>query len=154
MARPFPLLLVIAFTFTLIACGGADEKPATGSQSEAPAVTPAGTAAGASPTAATPQLLEIKAGEYYFEPNQITVQPGVISITLTNVGPERRHTLYIKNQAGNEDLVKSERVEVGQSTRLEFPILEEGTYQLYCSERGHADRGQVGTLTVRRQPGG
>jgi uncharacterized cupredoxin-like copper-binding protein len=69
---------------------------------------------------------------------------------MTNDGPERPHTFVVKNKSGDGDLFKSDRVPVGEPVTLEFSVMEEGTYEVYCSLPGHADRGQRGTLTVSR----
>ena len=155
----------VALVAVLTACGDSDENggqtsgadvpaqsatAATGAQSveRTQAAAPAA-AATTAPTPAGPQVIEIKSGDYYFEPKDVAVRPGVIAVQFANAGPERPHTFVVKNKDGNGDLFKSDRVAVNQSATLEFTVSEEGTYELYCSLPGHADRGQVGTLTVR-----
>ena len=123
----------------------ADPPSTAVTQTQVPAA-----AATTAPPLAEPQVVAVKAGDYYFEPTEYTVRPGTVSVQFTNAGPERPHTFAVKNKSGDGDLFKSERVAVGATQTLEFAVPEEGTYQLYCSLMGHADRGQTGTLTVRR----
>ena len=146
-------LVTVLFVSTLLlaagaACGGSDDTKESTTEST-PAVTAAAVATTA-PTPAGPQVIEIKAGDYYFEPKDLTARPGSISVKMTNDGPERPHTFVVRNLNKDGDLVKSERVQVGQSATIEFTVSEEGTYEVYCSLQGHADRGQVGSLTVKR----
>jgi plastocyanin len=140
------------------ACGGGGESGS--GQSAAPstpaAASPAAGAAapaapaGAPQAAAEVQTLTVNSGDYWYDPKEITVRPGTIRLTLTNTGPERPHTIAVKNRSGQGDLVRSERAPVGGAASIEFTVSEEGAYQLYCTLPGHADRGQVGTLNVRR----
>lgn len=146
------LIAVATLALMLAGCGGADEadeKKETAAENT-PAAATAAAAVTTAPTPAGPQILEIKTGDYFYEPKDITVRPGAVAIKLNNEGPERRHTFNIKNKGGDGDLVTSERIEVGQSLTVEFTITEEGTYETYCSLPGHADRGHTGTLTVKR----
>lgn len=107
-------------------------------------------AASASPTVAAVQALEVKAADFTFDPKDLTVEPGQVKLTLTNTSTERPHTINVKTKSGDGDLVKSERVAAGQSGTIEFTVADEGSYEIYCSLPGHADRGQKGTLTVKR----
>jgi plastocyanin len=100
------------------------------------------------PAPAAPQVLAVEAGEYYFAPNALAVRPGPVSVRLTNVGPDRPHTFAVRGPGG--DLVRSGRVEVGATATVSFTVTEEGTYEIYCTLPGHADRGQRGVLTVQR----
>lgn len=144
---------LVALSLALVACSGGTGTSQEASQQRTTESTPAMPAAAPTPTG--PQIIEVKAGErssndYYFEPKQIVVQPGVIRVRLVNEGPEREHTFSVKNKTGEDELVRSDRVAVGQTATIEFTIQEEGTYEFVCVLRGHADRGQRGTLVVRR----
>jgi uncharacterized cupredoxin-like copper-binding protein len=131
----------------LTACGGSDDDKDTAVQSQATQA-PAGSTGDAGAATAAPQALEVKAGDYFYEPKDLTVKAGTVKITMANAGPDRPHTMNVKNKSGSGDLVKSERIQVGQSGSIEFTVMEAGTYEVYCSLPGHADRGQKGTLTV------
>ena len=135
----------LALLSLLSACGS-DDEPAITSQSQGTQA-PAGAAAGEA-TVAAAQSLEVKAGDYFYEPKDLAAKTGAVKITMTNAGPDRPHTINVKNKDGNGDLVKSERINVGQTGALEFTVTEVGTYEVYCSLPGHADRGQRATLTV------
>jgi plastocyanin len=159
----------------LTACGGSDDENETAGQTESPTSqvqapaspteavatqapapatqaqatqAPAPTTAAAAPAAPAVQVLEVKAGDYYYEPSGLTAKVGPVKITMANSGPDRPHTVNVRNRNGSGDLVKSERVNVGQSGSIEFTVMEAGTYEVYCSLPGHADRGQKGMLTV------
>ena len=155
------LLAGVALTAALTACGGSDDDTASDAtaapQATSAAATTAATSAPAAaattaPTqaAAVPTAFTIKAGDYFYEPTELRARPGTITVTMTNEGPERPHTFNVKNKSGDVDLAKSERVNVNGTTTLEFTIMEDGAYEVYCSLPGHADRGQRGTLTVSR----
>jgi plastocyanin len=165
MAKRLILALIAGLTLTagLAACGDSDDDAETTSVTQStPAVTssagdsgastPAAAAATAAATTAAapagPQALTVKAGEYFYQPSDFRVKPGTVALTMTNDGPERPHTFVIKNKTGDGDLFKTDRVAVGAPVTVEFTIMEEGTYEVYCNLPGHADRGQRGTLTV------
>jgi len=109
-------------------------------------------AAVASPVAAAagPQAVAIEMGDYYYRPAEIAVLPGEIQFSITNLA-RRRHTFNIQNAATGVDLLE---VDLGanQSTTRAFTPPAPGTYRIYCNITDHAERGQVGTLTVG-QPG-
>ena len=149
----FKLVAGMAIAAAIAGCGGSDDAPRTTAETT-PAATTAAVATTA-PTAAAPalQTLQVKAGErpgeYYFEPRDLTVKPGRISVTLENVGPRWPHTFYVRNLSGDGDLVRSEEAQVGETGTIEFAVSQAGTYEIYCSVRGHLDRGQKGTLAVQ-----
>ncbi len=173
MHRGLVLGMAAALAVMLSACGGGDDTKETAQSTPAattaaaastapPAATGSSTAvAGATATtspaaaggAAQPMALAVKAGErgdqYFFEPKDVTVKAGQqVTLTLTNAGPERRHTWKIKNKSGSGDLAGTGQISVNATGTLEFKVSEPGTYEIYCSLPGHADRGQRGTLTV------
>lgn len=149
------LFAAAALTMVLTACGGSDDETTSETTQAPQATAAAATSAPTSPpaaaaTPAAPQTIEIKAGDYFYEPNALRARPGAIVVKMANEGPERPHTLTVKTLSGAGDLVRSDRVAVGQTGTVELNLTEEGTYQLYCNLPGHADRGQTGTLTVSR----
>ncbi|MGH2587543.1 MAG: plastocyanin/azurin family copper-binding protein [Dehalococcoidia bacterium] len=162
------LTAAFALAAFAVACGSDDDSDTTSSEGSAAATSVATTGASsaasdpygaASPAAAAttapqpaaPQAITVNAGDYFYAPTDFQVRPGTVVVTMTNEGPERPHTFTIKNQTGDGDLFKSDRVPVGgEPVTLEFAVTEEGTYELYCNLPGHADRGQRGTLTVSR----
>ena len=149
--RKFLLVpLVVGLTVLslfVLGCGGDDDNgSATNGTAAQPDV----------PPATAMQQVTVKGGErddndYYFEAKNITVRPGNVRLTLDNVGPQRPHSIEVKNLSGDGSIAKVDRVEVGQSATLEFTVTQPGTYQLVCNIRGHIDRGMTGTLTVLAQ---
>ncbi len=97
---------------------------------------------------AGPQEIAVQLGDYYYQPAEIRAQPGEIQFTLTNVA-RRRHTFNIQDSATGADLFAAD-VGVNQSVSMSFTPPVEGTYRVYCNITDHAERGQVGTLTVGR----
>lgn len=144
----------VALASALAACGNDDNDAATSTENTSAVTSVAAPSPPSAPAAAQtptgPQAITLKAGEYYFDPNELRMRPGAITITMTNDGPERPHTFVVRNRDGNGDLFRSERVPVAETTTLEFSVMEEGTYQVFCSLPGHEERGQRGTLTVAR----
>ena len=80
--------------------------------------------------------------EFAFDPEDVTVNSGVISVTLGNDG-STRHTLLIE---GHEDEMKLD-AKPGQIVDGEIG-LESGTYTVYCDIAGHREAGMHTTLTV------
>jgi uncharacterized cupredoxin-like copper-binding protein len=140
-------LAATALLALVVACSSDDEEQSTSESTVAP---PAATAA-AQATAQAPQPVTVKSGErggeYFFEPKDLSVPAGKLTVTLDNSGPERPHTWAVKNKNG-EDVARIERTPVGSTGTAEFALTEPGTYEIYCTLPGHADRGQRGTLTV------
>lgn len=141
------------------ACGSdddGDEQAAAPAAAVTVAATTAPSTAGqaatqvatATATPAGPQLVTMKAGEWFFEPSTLSVRPGTVKITMTNDGPDRPHTLVIRQPNGDTELIRTERVEVGQSITVDVNATAVGTYEMLCVLPGHADRGQKGTFTV------
>jgi plastocyanin len=137
-------------------------SPATVAPAATPTPAPVATRTAAPPTQApTPpppmpapapaglQVVEIKTGDYFYEPNQMIVRPGAVTVQFTNTGPGRPHTFAVRNKDGSGNLVRSGQVAVGSTGTVDFTVQDEGTYEFYCTLPGHADRGQKGVLTVR-----
>ncbi len=84
--------------------------------------------------------------DYFYQPAAIAVQPGEVHFTITNAA-RRRHTFNIQDPTTGTDLLA---VDLGanQSTTKPFTPPANGTYRIYCNITDHAERGQVGTLTV------
>src|SRR5579871_894863 len=99
------------------------------------------------PAASGPQAIDMTAAEYVFAPDTLTVHPGEVTITLTNNGPLRQHAFNLKDADGNI-LVSSDAADPGTTTTFSFTVTQPGTYTYYCPIDSHADRGEVGTLTV------
>jgi plastocyanin len=125
MRRPWVVL--VAGIAPLAGCGGGDGH-------EGRAVTlPAG------------RTLSVKADEYSFDPDRVTVRkPGELRITLRNEG-SLAHDLRVfrgeREVGGTPAFEKGER-----SARVR---LTTGRYRFVCTIGDHAKLGMDGTLTVR-----
>lgn len=119
-------------------CGGAGPQPS-----------PTPGADGRADQSQAAQVLEVKSADYLYEPKELTVQPGPIRVVHTNQGP-RRHTFNVRTRDDQANLVTSEQIARGDSVTIDFTILEEGTYRVYCNVSDHAELGHVGNLIVRR----
>jgi plastocyanin len=82
--------------------------------------------------------------EFVFTPSTITVNQGDnVVITFKNMGTVP-HNLTIE-----ELNLSTNTISPGQSDTLEFTADQAGTYMVFCTVNGHADRGMQGTLEVK-----
>lgn len=96
-----------------------------------------------SATDTTNKTFNITAGNFYFVPNNITVNKGdSVTFVLTNVGG--LHDLVIK-----ELNIKTSLVRTGNTATVTFTASQSGTFTYYCDVMGHRQRGMWGTLTVK-----
>jgi plastocyanin len=77
-----------------------------------------------------------------FEPSQLTVPAGEVTIELTSE-PSAPHTFTIE-ELGDREVVRAS----GGETATGTVTLDAGTYTFYCSIPGHRQAGMEGTLTV------
>lgn len=84
--------------------------------------------------------------EFKFEPDTITVTAGTrVRLALKNEG-QRKHDFKVENAFGEP---KADVVEPGQTGTLEFVADRAGEYVVFCTLRGHRDRGMHGKLIVK-----
>jgi plastocyanin len=84
----------------------------------------------------------VGAVEFAFNPNAITLPPGVIKVTLRNDG-RSLHTFQF------EGATKFKKLEAPPGTTASGAVqLTAGTYTFYCSELGHRGSGMEGKLTI------
>lgn len=104
---------------------------------------PTGTATGSATGETTMQkAISVESGSFYFKPNEIRVKKGEkVTITLTNKGG--MHNFVI-----DEFNVKSETINGGASTVVEFTPDKTGTFEFYCSIGNHRQMGMKGKLIV------
>src|SRR5581483_4481781 len=99
----------------VVACSSDDEEPAAGQST----VVPPAASAAAQATTEAPQAVTVKSGErgseYFFEPRDLSVPAGKLTVTLENGGPERPHTWAVKNKNGQGDVVRIDRTPPGTS---------------------------------------
>ncbi len=96
------------------------------------------------PSQPAQETLTLETGNFYFKPDNPTVDEGVINLKLDNVGG--LHTLVF-----DDGKVPGFQLEVGGngSTDAKKVELESGKYDFYCDIIGHRERGMEGTLTVK-----
>ena len=140
MRRGWRLLGGLAVTGVLAGCGvvsaAAPVAPLHVSQYYHPRGTPVAVGAG--------QAVTISTGDFYFDPNTLTVAaPGTqVTLRIRNYTP-MRHTFTLPVAGVNAVLHH------GLTTTVRFAAPAAGTYYFYCSEPGHAQQGMVGELVVR-----
>ncbi len=137
--RLLALLAALLVLPLAAACGGDDGGEAS---------PPPGPAATGSDGEETPegaaQQIDMTADDFEFDPDELTLEPGEVTFELVNDG-QAPHALAVEGEGLEES---SERIDSGGSTELTV-TLAEGTYEIYCPVGDHAERGMVGTLTVR-----
>ena len=123
------LLLLIALTLGLAACGGDDEEAGTGA-------TPTGGGGGGAVQIATSSgisydesSVEASAGEVTIEYSNDSGLPHNVTLEGSGVDGEATETI----SEGSSDLTVN---------------LEPGEYTFFCSVDGHRDQGMEGTLVV------
>jgi len=129
----------------LAACGGDGDGSAS----------PTGSAPAAPPEAGTvttsadgvQELTIAVSDDYVFVPDQFTVAPGPVRLTLTSSAKQMTHNLLFTSGAGPAEITEAIQVlPPGASDSFEFTAEEPGDYQYECSF--HVRLGQIGTMTV------
>ncbi len=140
---------ILAAGVLLAACGGDDSTTTAmpGTQENMPAMDEgmsgmdAHEDEGTSPVAEGARRVEVVAGDFAFNPDEITAEPGEdLAIVLTS--EDILHDFTIDELDAHVAAGAGETAEGGISD------LEAGTYTYYCSVPGHRDAGMEGTLTV------
>ncbi|MBA2447200.1 MAG: cupredoxin domain-containing protein [Chloroflexi bacterium] len=98
------------------------------------------------PAAAQPTPVDVVLGTYIFEPAELIVPVGVVTLNLTNVD-SRRHNMIIDFGNGVEG--ESDTFSAGSGGIWEVAFDQPGAYPFYCSIDNHAERGMVGTLIAQ-----
>ena len=86
--------------------------------------------------------ISVEGGMFFFKPNEIRVKQG------------EKVTINFKNTQGMHDFVldefnvKTEVVQSGESTTVEFTPDKKGSFEFYCSVGNHRQMGMKGTLIV------
>jgi plastocyanin len=117
--------MIAGATLVLAGCGGGDTEVA---------------AAGAA-TDAAGGVIEVEAGDMYFEPETLSASAGEIAFTLVNTGAAE-HDLVIEEAGDTEVAFAAPGETVSGSIELSA-----GTYTYYCSVPGHRSM-MEGTLEV------
>lgn len=94
-------------------------------------------------TKTTEKTFNITGGNFYFVPNQITVNKGdTVTLVMTNAGGI--HNIFI-----DEFDVKSSTIKTAEATSVTFVADKSGSFVYYCAIPSHRVKGMWGTLTVK-----
>jgi uncharacterized cupredoxin-like copper-binding protein len=89
--------------------------------------------------------IKVVLADYSFTPTDIQAQAGDRQFYLVDEG-KLSHDMTITDSAGKQ-IARSELVQPGNTGVLAVK-LSAGTYNVFCSQPGHADAGMKATLTV------
>jgi plastocyanin len=128
--RTGAVLAAVAMTVGFTACGGGDDGGS-------------GAKAYVEPKGASTETIDIEAGNFYFKPDKITVNPGIATIKLT--AKNGIHDLVFDGAYPGFTL-EADGGGGAQSKKID---LKAGKYTFYCSITGHRAAGMEGTLTVK-----
>jgi len=157
---PVGMMVSAAIAGVLLAgCGGGDDTTST---TPAAAETEAAGGAGG-------KTLEIKMGEFYFEPSSATAKAGQTTIEAPNEGSVEHELVLFKTNADpaslpteangevDEEKLDKEAEEAGEiadveagDTKSEEFDLSPGKYVMFCNLPGHYAQGMYGTVTVTK----
>jgi plastocyanin len=113
-------------------------------------------AAGDLAAAARAQIVEMRASEFRFDPDQVMVRSGVIRFVVRNIG-EVRHVLSVEWEGGGGASI---RIAPSQTQTLEVTLERPGSYVFFCplETEGegsgmivHRDKGMEGRLIVAQE---
>lgn len=161
------LLAAAAIAVVPIAgCGDDDNTTSTTEAGEAQEETETGAAT--TEGGGEGATLEIKMGDYFFDPENAVAQAGATTIDAPNEGKVEHELVVFESdldpaklptdsagevdeekleQEGAEEAGEIEDVEPGASKSGEFD-LQPGKYVMFCNLPGHYERGMYGTITV------
>ena len=91
--------------------------------------------------------ITIRADNFAFVPDEVTVASGEVKITLVNDSWFIPHALAFEGGI----VERIERVGAGASAQLVIPAVSSGRYTFFCPVWGHRALGMVGTLVVGRR---
>lgn len=136
MTRTIVLAAVVAAVLAVSGCGGAQAQPPN----------PKAPAAAATPPpqpAVAPVEQTVKLTDYAFEPKELVIPLGAeVKLTVTNEG-RRPH-----NWTVNEYGIKTRALESGEQQVLTFKADKAGRFEVACTQKGHKEKGMLGTLAV------
>ena len=107
-------------------------------------------------------VIEVRADEYKFSPNQVTISAGqTVTLRLKNVG-ETEHDLEVQGlrvqmMGDEEDMGGHEgaapgtiamHTQKGKTASVTFMAERGGTYEFWCTISGHKEQGMIGKLIV------
>jgi plastocyanin len=128
--RTAALLVAVAMTVGLSACGGGGDGGGGGSK------------AYVEPKGASTETISIEAGNFYFKPDKISANAGIATIKLT--AANGIHDFVFDGAYPGFEL----EADGGGGSQSKKIDLKPGKYTFYCSITGHRAQGMEGTLTV------
>ena len=138
--RTAPVAALLSIAGLLVGCSS---EPATPTPTEArPGVGEVTTAAGG-----VQEITLQTQDDYVFTPDEFTVQPGQVRLTVINVGEQMVHNFRFTPDTGPAAI--EEQIDIlsaGEEETIEFEVAEPGEYPFECSF--HVQLDQVGTMTV------
>ncbi len=159
IAGPFLLVALAAFSFA--ACGDDNNSgDNAGTTTSTPATTTAEETAGKS--------VEIKMGEYFFDPKNVTVSAGDVKITAPNTGKVLHELVLLKTNKDpgsfevsggevDEKALEDSGIEIpGEIADVEPGKTKSATlklaaakYAMICNVPGHYEQGMYGSVTAK-----
>jgi plastocyanin len=121
-----PAAVVVAGVLTLVACGGGGGGGSSYKEPKGPAQT----------------TLDIKGGNFFFDPKNPEAPAGITAIKLEST--QGTHTLVFDGKVPGFMLEAGS----GKSDQLKVD-LKPGKYDFFCDIPGHREAGMEGTLTVQ-----
>lgn len=155
--RSIPILMAAALTAVAIgACGGDDDGDDGGETTGADTGTAAGTGA-----------VTVKMGEFFFDPKDVSVAAGSVTMSTPNVGKVEHELVLFKSDAdpaslpvsgnevdeeafeeqGAEEVGEIDDVQPGQTKKKSFDLTA-GKYVMICNLPAHYQQGMYGSVTA------
>jgi uncharacterized cupredoxin-like copper-binding protein len=139
------VVLIGIMGFVLAACGAeATPTPTTAPPTAEP--TAAATATTLSSSGGTAQEVKVTLKEWAIDPSAVEVPAGKVRFVVTNSG-QFSHDLAILDDTG--EVAKLAAFSPSESPKTLDVDLKAGTYTMICDVTGHAEKGMMGTLTVK-----
>jgi plastocyanin len=95
------------------------------------------------------RTVELQAGRYRFDPNNIQALDGDRIVLFITNADEKDHNFTIRDPAGKS--IQSVHLPAITTLRVRVPLLEPGTYRFYCNDPFHALLGMKGQLVAVRR---
>lgn len=89
------------------------------------------------------KAVTVKGANFSFAPSKITVKQGE-KVKIVFQDDDGFHDLVIDGYD-----VKTQRIQTGGSSQVEFTADKIGTFEYFCSVDGHREKGMKGVLTVQ-----
>ena len=144
MLKRAMIVLAVALSLGLVACGDDDDDdaaPATSAEATGEETT---TTAEEAPAEGGGETVQVSETDFAIDPANPTVQAGTVTFEVTNDG-QAPHNLEVEGNGIEAELEAD--LAAGESGTLTVD-LQPGTYEWYCPVGNHAEMGMEGELTV------